>query len=272
MPDYNIQPVGEEEVPFFTNRPELKRKKGVTFRKDIPPIPKDEDLEVFDRWQNFRKEVINTRFGGVDPDTIDPVQEAQKAKEKYLNNAINKYGRYVKPEIAKMILTNAAAFEKNMLGQQKEKVKGVKTEIENMRKWFEADERKRVQIEGTLKLYEQREKDKEELLQKKYELAREYEKPKRNLYFYPKGHPWAGKTAGVYNEAHPVDMRTIRDYGLVKKEPKITEDEDYDKEVEQQKTKLKPIPANAQTGTYKGIRAYTTDGVTFFDMSGNRLK
>jgi len=32
------------------------------------------------------------------------------------------------------------------------------------------------------------------------------------------------------------------------------------------------LPANAQTGTYKGTRAYTTDGgKTFFDMTGKRL-
>lgn len=31
------------------------------------------------------------------------------------------------------------------------------------------------------------------------------------------------------------------------------------------------IPANAETGTYKGKRAYTTDGKTFYDMNGKRL-
>jgi hypothetical protein len=31
------------------------------------------------------------------------------------------------------------------------------------------------------------------------------------------------------------------------------------------------IPNNAQTGTYKGTKAYTTDGKIFFDMTGKRL-
>lgn len=169
---------GESPPEMYTNRPELRGKPGVTYREDIPPVPSDADLEIYDKWKGFRKELIDTRFGGVDPDVFDPAKEATKAKEEYINQAIKAYGRHVDQKTANTVIENANKYAKDNFEQKKYKVDMAKGELEKMRGWFEADYKNKLAQEARdllqaerLKAAEERQRER---LEEQEERSREF--------------------------------------------------------------------------------------------------
>lgn len=100
--------IREGKLPLYTNEDlsrfetsgDVRQKYITPFEEEgdeqIPDRPRDDDLEMFDRWRNFRQKYIEERFAGLDPDTISPEEEAEKARQGFLRNVIQRHGSKTK--------------------------------------------------------------------------------------------------------------------------------------------------------------------------------
>ena len=167
-PAMNISEIREKISPdemssvLFTNLPERRGKPGVVFLKDMPQEPDlppasevaktgrvpsetlEKEQSVYDKWQGFRKHLIDTRFGGIDPDTFNPINEIENARKQYIQNAIKSYGRHVSPQVAKVVFAGADKYAKDIVSQKKYKVDSSRNELKNMLDWFKEQEKPKV--------------------------------------------------------------------------------------------------------------------------------
>jgi hypothetical protein len=266
---------------------------GVTQPQEkIPPKPDDIDMKVGEDWLNFWGKFAEKRYGKMgDPRNFD----IEVGRNRTIDEGIEKYGD--DPRYYKLIKDKADKVEADMKAAKKD----AQTEYESIRKMF-FDEHKQ-------KLTDIRQAKREEALLKRQEEIERIKQERENWTIHDtadglvrvnkntgevvpmgvkgkqaaeKGQLTESSVLASFGQRFYVPSKAAEAYDTYRKYIKdgSSRESAYNETLKYMDAKYPKlgtsqpaatVPKDAKTGTYKGTRAYTTDGKTFFSMDGKRL-